>query len=116
MHSVKYQPFDYTKIVGIEEEVDMAVGPRQTNSNSRYDANKDFTQDQLRRFGHVANQAQSNRDLEKKLTPTKPTRAEDQDPKPNKPTKNREQTQALRYAVWLSIALIALLSFMYVTG
>ncbi|WP_194436404.1 hypothetical protein [Vibrio fluminensis] len=94
----------------------MAVGPRQTNSNNRYDPAKDFTQDQLRRFGHIANQAQSHRDFEKKLMSIKATGESEPELKTKQSKPNRKDTQSLRYALWVFFVLIALLSFMYLTG
>ncbi|WP_114766861.1 hypothetical protein [Vibrio rhodolitus] len=96
----------------------MAVGPRQTDSNNRYDPNQDFTSDQLRRFGHVANQAQRNREQrerEEKLFGVVKT-AKKRALKPVVTPKNAKEAKSLRYAVWLFVALIAALWIMYMTA
>ena len=95
----------------------MAVGRRQTNSNTRYDPNQDFTQDQLRRFGHVANQAQSNRDLENKLAQERQqSQRKSRALTPIVKIGDVKKEKSLRYAIWLTVALIVLLWFMYMTG
>ncbi|MBA5761000.1 hypothetical protein H2O73_01495 [Vibrio sp. 404] len=98
----------------------MAVGSRKTDSNARYDPSQDFTPDQLRRFGNVANRAERDREQrerqQKLYSPDLIESAKRNALKPVVKAKNDKEVKSLRYAVWLSVALVFLLWLMYMTG
>ncbi|MGF1909252.1 hypothetical protein L4C38_07420 [Vibrio kasasachensis] len=97
----------------------MAVGSRKPDSNTRYDPKQDFTPDQLRRFGNVANRAQREREQrlrDQKYAPALIESVKRKALKPViKPVADKE-TKSLRYAVWLSVVLVFFLWVMYMTG
>ncbi|EGU46336.1 hypothetical protein VII00023_12136 [Vibrio ichthyoenteri ATCC 700023] len=100
----------------------MAVGSRRTDSNSRYDPEQGFTSDQLHRFGRVANRAQiarEQRQREEEFDQVDDNglvkRAKKRAMKPIV-ARDSENGQSIRYAIWLSVALICLLWLMYMTA
>ncbi|WP_162064341.1 hypothetical protein [Vibrio taketomensis] len=97
----------------------MAVGPRPTDTSNRYDPSQDFTQDQLHRFGNVANRAHKQREqkaLERRYAPLFLESARQKAMKPVIDSKTKTSTPTLRYAVWLSVVLIFLLWLMYMSA
>ena len=97
----------------------MAVGSRQTDSNSRYNPENDFSPDQLRRYGQVANRAQKARDKrehEQNLYGDRlAARVKKSAMKPILPFHDNNR-KSIRYAIWLFVALASLLWLMYMTG
>ena len=97
----------------------MAVGSRQTDSNSRYDPENDFSSDQLRRYGQVANRAQRAKDkrqLEQNLDGDRlVVRVKKRAMKPIHSFHDKNG-KSIRYAIWLFVVLAILLWLMYMTG
>lgn len=94
----------------------MAVVPKHSDSNSRYDPAQDLTADQLHRFGKVASQAHKRRkeQLEKGTIASTARAARDAAFQPIvRPKKDKPNT--VRYAVWMIVVLAGLLWVMYMT-
>lgn len=97
----------------------MAVGSRRPDPNSRYDPDEGFTSDQLHRFGKVANRAQKARDQrlrEDEISDDELVRKAETHVMKPVTSSYSENTQSIRYAIWLFVALIFLLWLMYMTA
>lgn len=98
----------------------MAVLPKHTDRNPRYDPDEDLTLDQLHRFTRAANKAQKKREvLDENNTPSiievarRARRAslKKSESKPGKPKK----INSTRYALWMVVIAIAALATMYLS-
>ncbi|WP_047047305.1 hypothetical protein [Vibrio mexicanus] len=92
----------------------MAVVPKHKDSNARYDPRQDFTDDQRQRFTKVANTAQKRKEeFEQRFSAIEKARKAAVKPVVKV---NKEKPNSVRYAVWLVMAGVIALWFMYMTG
>ncbi|KJY82906.1 hypothetical protein TW81_11935 [Vibrio galatheae] len=95
----------------------MAVVPKHTDSQHRYDPDQELTADQLHRFGKVAQKARERRkeEVEKRTVSAVARAARDAALKPVV-TPKRKKHNTVRYAAWMIVVMAASLWLMYMTG